>query len=154
LHKQILPFFGIVPTLKRMMMTPAEGLASDLMAAGFPRRPLTREQFDRNKLIKDIVSDYRAGGDKRQGALTALREGKAKGMLDARAERTMITRLGLTPMQYQIQHLGPEDAMRVWRVADPQERAQIKAQVVGRVQNSKTLERSKREAFAKELMGH
>lgn len=134
----VLPFFGVVPAKRVLTMTPAEALASDIMAASMPVGSRTREQFERSKLIKQLAQEIkqdRAAGE------AHTREAAQSGAIrvDDISSR-IIPRLTLTPMQYQIRVMKPEDAMRVWDLANPSERAELRDQVLLKLARSKTLD--------------
>lgn len=150
LQKQILPFFGITPAPSRMTMTPAQELASELMAAAMPSAPRTQEQFDKSKLVKDAVRAIKTGSREKTKAFT---EAIASGKINADAMTVLIDRLKYSPLQFQVHHLNADDAMRVWRVANAQEREQLEPIIAMKVLNSKTVPVERKGAYLRELTG-
>jgi hypothetical protein len=147
--KQVAPFFGITPAPSRMTMTPAQELASEITAAAMPKAPRTQEQYDRSKLVKQVVRDIKAGDFQR--ATTGLEGGLDKGILNENAAVTIIDRLQYTPLQFQVHNMTAEAAMRVWRVANPDERTTLAEILAHKIENSKTLPDEKKDAFGVEL---
>jgi hypothetical protein len=148
MQKQVLPFFGITPAPSRMTMTPAQELASDLMASGMGDEPLTQEQFDKSKMIRDAVRAIKTGkGD----GTKVLGEAIASGKLNPDATSALIDRLKYTPLQFQVFHLGTADAMKVWRVADPNEQAELQPLLVTKILNSKVVKPEDKAKYLGEL---
>lgn len=138
----VLPFFGIVPAKKALTMTPAETLASDIVRASLPVGARTQEQADHSEMLRTIVRDMKSGIP---GAVDAskLRPGD---------EQTIIGRLQYSPLQYQVHKMPPADAMRVWRLANAQERQMLQQQIALKLAQSKTLEPELRAAMLRELL--
>lgn len=150
--KQIAPFFGVTPAPARMSMTPAQELAAEITAAAMPTEPRTREAYERAQTIKDVVKSIKAGNQ--PAAVEALRGGLQSGILNESAAQVLVDRLQYNPLQFQVHHMTPEAAMRVWRVAGPDERAQISAIVTAKVVNSKTLPAAQALKYLGELKQH
>ena len=120
LHKQLMPFFGFTPVPKRLSYSPAQELAAEIMANAMPSGPRTREQYDRSKLIAEMAAKIKVGGDidvPINPAWSAL----------------LIDRLEYTPLQHQVHHFSAAAAMRVWRVANEQERASLRAIITAKL---------------------
>ena len=146
--KQVAPFFGVTPVPARMTMTPAQELAAEITAAAMPSEPRTRESYDRSQLIKQIVRDIKGA---RTNAVAELRGGLDKGILNEAAATTLIDRLQYSPLQFQVHNMTPPAAMRVWRVANPQERAQLQPMIQAKVANSVSLSLADKMAYLREL---
>ena len=136
--KQIAPFFGITPVPSRITMTPAQELAAEITAAAMPKEPRTQEQFEKSKTIKDVVKAIKAGNQPQ--AVDMLRGGLQKGILNEQAAQTILERLQYNPLQFQVHNMTAVAAMRVWRVASPDEQTQLKPIIAAKVINSKTLD--------------
>lgn len=140
----VLPFFGIVPAKKALTMTPAETLASDIIRSSLPAGSRTQEQADHSQLLKTIARDMR-------NVPGAKLDPSVVGQLKAGDEARLVSMLTLKPLQYQIQKMSAEDAVRVWRLANAQERELLQQQVALKLANSKTLDPVKRSALLKEV---
>lgn len=152
LWKQVIPFFGVVPTSKSVTMSPAEAMAAEAMADRMPKGSRTREQFDRSKLVKEIVADIKSADPaRRERAMGKYRDGLASGSLNAETAATMMQRFKYTPLQFQVTNMDSEGAMRVWRVASPDERQQIAQIVAAKVTGSKTVPPDVKLKWAREL---
>jgi len=147
--KQVAPCFGITPVPLRMSMSPAQELASEIIAASMPAEPRTQSSYDRTQLIKQAVKDIKAGYSGQE--VGARNPGIDKAVLNAAAAQTMIERLQYTPLQFQVHNLTPEAAMRVWRVATPAEQADLKGIIESKVANSKALTEPEKVAYLNEL---
>jgi hypothetical protein len=147
-RKQVLPFFGITPVSTRMTMTPAQELASDLMASGMGDAPLTKEQFDKSKMIRDAVKQMKTGAG---NGLGTFNDAIATGKLNPDAMQALMERMKYNPLQFQVFHLGARDAIKVWRVASPQERTQLQPILVSKVANAKALTLTEKQGLLNEL---
>lgn len=147
-QKQVLPFFGITPVPARLTMTPAQELASDLMGKGMGDEPLTQEQFDKGKMIRDIAKKIKAAPSDRGQILQDARE---TGKLNPAAMESLMDRMKYTPLQFQVFHLNANDGMRVWRVANPAEREALHRMLAAKLLNSKTLSVDQKKGFLSEM---
>jgi hypothetical protein len=59
--------------------------------------------------------------------------------------------LTLTPLQYQISRMRPEEAMRVWRLANEKERESLQQQIALKVARSNVVAPDKKSAYLREL---
>ena len=149
LHKQIMPFFGIVPAPQRNVMSPTENYFAEQMAAQMPSGAMPRERFDRAKLLREIVRDIKAG--RQPEALVKFQDGLSRGLLNAASMETMIGRLKYSPLQFQASHLDSETGMRGWRMASPVEREQLLPVVASKIVNSKSVPVEQKQAWLSEL---
>jgi hypothetical protein len=149
LRKEILPFFGITPVPSRMTMTPAQELAAEITGANLPGAPRTQEQFQRSKLVTEIVQEFRNGQN--TAGRTAMAQGFQTGQLNARTVQTIIDKLKYTPLQFQVSHMDVPAAMRVWRVATPAERVKLTPMVELKIAGSKTLAPDEMKEYMSEL---
>jgi len=149
LNREILPFFGVTPVPGRMTMTPAQELASEITAANLPASPRTQEQFDKSKLVREIIQDFRNGQN--TAGRTALAQGFETGRLNVNTVHTILDRLKYTPLQFQVHHMDVPAAMRVWRVARPDERTQLTPMIETKLVTSKTLTAAQIQQYTAEL---
>jgi hypothetical protein len=147
--KQIAPFFGVTPAPERMTMTPAQEMAAEITAAAMPQEPRTQEQLEKSQTISQAVKAIKAGNLTQGKEL--LRGGLQSGILNDAAAQTLVDRLQYNHLQFQVNFMTAPAAMRVWRVAGPDERTQLKPIVAAKVINSKTLEPAQQAAFLQEL---
>ena len=148
-RKSIAPFFGVTPVPGRITMTPAQERAANIMVKAMPEEPRTQEQYDKSKLIKDIAKQIKTG--KPEAARDALRGGLQAGTINEAAMQTLIDRLKYNPLQFQVHHMTPAAAMQVWRLANADERAQIKPIIAAIVANSKSLDQKLAIGYLQEL---
>lgn len=149
LQQEILPFFGVTPVPSRITMTPAQELAAEITGANMPSAPRTREQFDRAKLVKEIVQDFRAGQN--ASGRSALAKGFQTGSLNLNSVQTMMDKLKYTPLQFQVHHMEVPAAMRVWRIANATERTQIHPMLAAKITTSQTLTPDEIKQYTEEL---
>ena len=123
LMQQVLPFFGFVPAKAALTMSPAQALAAELMGNMLPRGARTQEAANHAKLVAELVRDMKAQDPKWSDNIGGI--GLHDGQLTPRDLGTALTRLPLTPMQFQVKKLSAEDAMKVWDLASDPERAQL-----------------------------
>jgi hypothetical protein len=72
-------------------------------------------------------------------------------MLNEPAVRTMIERLRYDPLQFQVHHMSAEAAMRVWRVANEQERRRLLPIVAVKLTRLAKTDAAKARLLAEEL---
>jgi hypothetical protein len=137
LWKQVFPFFGVTPAPARMTMTPAQELSAEITSASMSGAPRTKEQYDKSKLIKDIVTDFKRGQP--DSARAKMAQGFQSHQLNENSVHQIIDRQIYNPLQFQVLHMDVPTAMRVWRVANPEERAKLQPMILQKVWNSKTL---------------
>jgi hypothetical protein len=144
----VLPFIGVVPAKKALLMSPAETLAADITRDSMDVGGRTREQFNHSQVLKSIVQDIRRNGE--QGLV--LPKSVAAGQVRPDDVTTITSMLNTTPLQYQVGRMSPENAMRVWRLANAAERQQLGDRVAAKVANSKVLDPAKQSAYLQELV--
>ena len=142
----VLPFFGIVPAKKALTMTPAENLAAEIARAGMPIGGRTTEAFEHGRLVRQLAQDMRRDPAAGAQAFTAN-----IGKLRPGDEKTVQSMLTMTPLQYQVHKMPASDAMRVWRVANPQEKALLGEQLQMKVANARSLDPERQSAYMLEL---
>lgn len=149
--KQVAPFFGLTPVPMRQTMTPAQELAAETFAASMPKEAMTQQQADRSKLVRDVVKQMKSGQS--AAGATELANGVKTGALNPDASALVMSRMLYNPLQFQVHHLEPEAAMRVWRVANEAERGQIRGLISVKVANSQSLTAGQKTGFLSELGG-
>jgi hypothetical protein len=137
LWKQVAPWFGFTPVPQRLTMTPAQELASELMAAAMPQQAMTRADFAKKKTLKDIVAMIKNGAS--ADAMPELAGAIQRGDLNAASLHVMLEKLRMTPLQFQVHMMTAEAALRVWQVANPDERAMLWPLLHSKLTNSKTM---------------
>lgn len=133
--KQIGPFFGITPVPQRLTMTPAQELASEIMAAG--AEVTTQAQFDRKQAIRDAVKQIQRGQPVE--GMKALAEGLDKQTLAPNSAEMLIKRLRYTPLQFQVSAMTPDAALRVWGVANDQEKQALRGILLAKIAKARSL---------------
>jgi hypothetical protein len=136
-----LPFFGFVPAKSSLTMTPAQNRAAELMRNQLPAGARTQEQAEHAGLMKQLVQDLKAGGH--IPSLAELHTGDLKALQK---------RVGTTPFKYQLTKLGLDDAMKVWDLANTEERAQIRELIINKVGRSKAVPLDRKQQYLKVLL--
>jgi hypothetical protein len=147
LAQLVLPFIGVVPAKKALLMSPAETLAADITRNSTAIGGRTRAQFDHSQMLKTIVQDIRRNGT----GSAALSQAVSAGQLRSTDAQNLASMLNTTPLEYQVGKMSPEDAMRVWRLASDAERQVLQSRIAQRLANSKVIEEEKRSAYLQEL---
>jgi len=149
--KQVAPFFGVTPVPQRLTMTPAQELASEIMSATMPSAPRTKEQFDRSKLLKEIIAGIKSGGDAPEW-VASLAGGLDAQLLAPNTVEIMLQRLKYNPLQFQVSHFTPEAAMRVWVLANAQEQEDLAPIIAAKIARAKTLWTPEKAALLEKMM--
>jgi hypothetical protein len=148
----VLPYFGITPVPTRLTMTPAQELAAELMAEQMPAAGKTREQFDKARLIRDLVADFKSkDAEKIAGARDQFYDGVRRGMLTPDSVRVILDKMVFTPLQFQAHMMDVGSAMRVWRVANDQEKPALRAIIEMKVLGSRVVPQEEKVKFLREL---
>jgi hypothetical protein len=135
--QQVLPYFGFVPAKRELTMTAAQLRASELMQDTMPRGARTAEQAEHSKFISTLMRDMKEQDPEWQANLQA---GLASGKIRPDELNRLFNSLPLTPFQYQVKKLSAEDGMKVWDLAKPDERDQIRTILIQKIWQSKTLQ--------------
>jgi hypothetical protein len=145
----LLPFIGIVPARKALLMTPAQTLSADLYQDTFPVGARSRSDAEHAALLRDIVKDLQA----HPGNSQVLAQAQAAGQMrpsDQNRLQQMMT--GQAPLVYQAGKLSPENAMRVWRLATAAERQQLVPILAKRLSQTRSLDPALQTKLIAELM--
>ena len=145
----LLPFFGIVPARQMMQMTPAQVLAQDLFVAKLPRGAMDRDKFNAAQAVKKVVSELRTNDP---GAAKDMSDAIGKGEIDPGKLTAVIMKSQLSPFQFQIKSMSAQDAMKVWDLASPAEREQLRGLIALKLANSKTVTPEQRIQYYRMIM--
>jgi hypothetical protein len=112
-------FIGIVPAPARINKTPAENLISDIMKAKMPPSR-TQASADKSEMKRNILHAMRTGdiGNANDQLQTAITSGK----LSAREIRDIHKMAGRQPIVLAFEKITPEEALKVWDKANPDEK--------------------------------
>jgi hypothetical protein len=132
----LLPFLGFVPAKAVLTMTPAQLRAAELMRDMMPQGARTKEQAERSQLVGQLMRELKEMNPDWDKHIQAALDNQK--LLPADRKRIMRSQ-GLTPMQYQVIKLDVTAAMRVWDLANAQEREQLLPIIRKKVHTSKQL---------------
>jgi len=112
-------FIGIVPAPARVNKTPAENLISDIMKAKMPPTR-TQEAADKATMKNNILHAMRTGdiGNANDQLQTAITSGK----LSSKEIRDIHKMAGRQPIVLAFEKITPEEALKVWDKANPDEK--------------------------------
>lgn len=147
--KLVAPFFGFTPVSMRQTMTPAQELAAETMAASLPSAPLTKAQFEKHQLMKDILRQIKENPG---AGARALADGIARGEINPDKATQLVEHLKYNPLQFQVHHMTAEAAMRVWRIANSQEKEQLRGIMAVKVLGAQTLSTQQKQAYLREIV--
>ena len=142
----VLPFFGFVPSKTVLTMTPAQNRAVELFRASLPVGSRTQEQAAHSKLISQLIRDARENDP------TSLSRALGNGSLQPNDSKRILSGLRTTPFQYQVSKLGLADAMKVWDLANDQERDQARLIVLKKFGTSKTVSQDEKLTYWRAFM--
>jgi hypothetical protein len=117
-------FVGLTPAPSTINMTAAEQLASEIAREKVPVGARTHEQVEKSRLKHDLARKFAAGDtDAIPTALQAdqISKDDAKAILKESQQK---------PLQVQVARLDAKQALQVWMVATPEERASIRVQLL------------------------
>lgn len=145
--KLVLPFVGITPAAAYIDKSPAELKAEDLYRDTLPAGARTSEEMAKsnsrgllmNKLRKVDPIDGKTPEDRldrsrKMGDL--LRMAIADKTIQPKDVNTMIRDMRFTPLQRQFHRLGYEAAVKVWELATPAQKQEIKPMFTLKMQNA------------------
>lgn len=117
------PFVGITPARKEINRSPAQQLAKDLSwGHGGGGDAMTEEQYDMTRYRRNL----RVQIQNNKNVDKQIEEGLKTGKLTARQAKDLEETKLYTPLQKSVQRLGVKDFMKVYEVATPAEREQIR----------------------------
>lgn len=147
--KLVAPFFGFTPVPARQTMTPAQELAAETMAASLPSAPMTNAQFEQHQLMKDILRQIKENPG---AGSRALADGIARGEINPDKATQLVEHLKYNPLQFQVHHMTAEAAMRVWRIANDQEKEQLRGIMAVKVLGAHALSPQQKRVMLKEIV--
>ena len=96
---------------------------------------MTKEEFDKIQLKRTLARGVADNG----GATKELRDAVVSKQITPQEARNIIASPKQSSIQHGINHLGIDDAMKVWEAADDGEKEQIRPIIYKKIANSKTL---------------
>ena len=119
---------GVMPAPAYMSQTPALRKAIELGAGKIPAGGRSKEDYDRNQLLKGYVKDYieaEQKGKPTEDVLTKLAADVESGKLKRQDVMSFKKRIRGEPLEDNVVRLSMKEAMAVYRVANQEERAKI-----------------------------
>jgi len=144
-----LPFFGFVTAKKAITMSPAETKAAEIMQDMMPQGSRTRAQFEHSQMVKQLITDIRR--DPALGSQNLALAQSTNGVSASDMSR-IESSLTLTPLQYQVHKMNLDNAMKIWDLANSDERNQLKYQIAEKISNSKTIDSSTKTLYLKAVL--
>lgn len=148
LLKIALPFIGIVPAKRELTMTPAEAKSAEIIQNSFEVGGRTKEQFERSQLAKQIIREM---GQNPMAGQEHLVQAMSGGQISPDRARAIASAATLTPLQWQVKKMTADDAMRVWDLANADERAQIGTLIYFKIVNAKSIDLPKKQHYMQQL---
>lgn len=152
LSEQALTMVGFVPAPADIKKTPAERLATEIMAENLPKRSNTREERERQDRRRELERKIRVQDNWESYAQQALDEG-------ALSENDIVyamDRASGLPLDRSFQRMRLADAVKVYRVATSEEKRRLKqlfAEKVDRnVDQIEALPAAQRKKLAQQIM--
>ena len=152
ISEQIGTAVGFIPAPADIKKTSAERLATDIMAERLPKRSSTREEKEHQVRMRELERRIRTQDDWRPVAQQALDEGalSESDILHA------VDRASGLPLDRTFDRMTLEDAMRVYRVANNEEKGRLKAIFASKVERNAdriaALPAEKRKRLANEIL--
>jgi hypothetical protein len=146
----------------------AEGLRAYTGFMGYTKAPYYVSHSHAEQLAAKLLRDQLpVGGRTAEQAQKALKEHQAvlairrgemtiddaidQGLIDDRQARLVEKQVEGNHVAYQLRTMNPEDSMKVWRVATPQEREVIHDEIEQKLYNNRTLDEDRKEQLLDEL---
>lgn len=126
--RQALSFLGLNPAPREITRTKAETLALELGQRG-PETPLTAEQYDRRQQSRQLLQQLRNGSIAPRDVFSAVKAGK----ITQRDARRILENKNRPPLVSMFQRLTLEDALKVWNVATPTEKLQLRQALLAKL---------------------
>jgi hypothetical protein len=128
-ERQAEQFFGITDAPRDLTATPAQRLAAEIAQDQIPAGARTAEQQAAREAERNIARLARSGGDPGP----AIRDARARGVLSARQVSETLRYAHDAPIYRETVHLPLEDVLRVWKVANPEERRVLRPLILRRI---------------------
>jgi len=134
-------FLGYTKAPYYVSHTQAERLADELIRNQLPIGSRTREQYNRTIQEKQVVQAVK------HGTMT-LDRALAQGMITEQRYRDLYRQVQTTTLQHQVSHINDVNSlMKVWQIATPSEKAEIKDIMEKKLFDSKTLDSDVRQRY-------
>jgi hypothetical protein len=147
--EKISTYFGVTPATRRITETDAERTAQDLAGSQMPAAARTQQESDRSELKRSLTKKVAASGQ--AAAAPEIQQATRSGLLKPSDAKAIIQNAGKAPLQRTLKNLPAEDAMKVYRVATPEEKASIYATVYAKIHRSTNLGDEDKRRFLEEL---
>ena len=138
---KVMPFFGLVPAPSALNESKAERLARELQKERLPRGARSQEQADRSKLKRELGRSIARG----EGIGAAAKAAVVSGELTTRDALTAAKAGKQSSLQRSFNGLPIDDALKVWAVADEDERQQLRPMLGRKILGLKLKPRAERE---------
>jgi len=138
--KQTTGFFGFTKAPFYIEQSKAQILAYDLQSQHMPEEARSKEDYARYSLTKQHVAEFKKAvkeGDMagRQKVFEAINADVRSGRLHMDNVDKFIRKVGGEPLEQTVQALPLPDAMKVWKVATPEEKMRLAGIFVTKVIN-------------------
>lgn len=133
----VLPFFGIVPAKKALSMTAAESKAADIIHDLMPVGTRTQSEADKSKVIAKLTRTLQ---EDRQLGAQQIRAAARAGVINANDVDRAIGASLMTPLGYQVQRMPVESALKVWDLANDEERSRLADVLLVKIANAQNLD--------------
>lgn len=123
----IAPFFGLMPAPKSMVATEAEQKMDEYGAASRTIGARTKEAAERSDLKRKITREFIAGNQQKGNEYLnqAIKDGK----LSHRDITDITGHIGLPALNAQFRRLKVDQALKVWELATPEEKAKLSSEL-------------------------
>jgi hypothetical protein len=122
-------FFTAMGLQMNNYRTPLERQAAKMRIANIPDKPQDEDkQAESRRIVQEVMKLRKAGA---VGADTSSWPDEAQKELGAgkwteSESETIVKRAGMTALQYDVDHLGMDDALEIWKRADAGEKEEMK----------------------------
>lgn len=147
--KQALPFIGVMPAPASINKTAAEQKAQDLAGAQIPSGARTKEQAARTDAKRSLAKKIALSGP--AGASPEVEQAIQGGTLQPKDVKDLVENAGKPQLERSLKSLPAEDAVKVYRLANDDEKARIYSTVYGKIERSSNLSEDAKAAYVKEL---
>lgn len=128
--------------------SPAADMAHKMELDSLPAS-VTKEKLEHSYKVKQLQKEYT------EGTLSPMDLGKMvedDKITDADEKRIMGKQSGYDELQRNLTHRSAEEAMKIWAIATPKERAEVRNELLTKIERSRTITPKQRDKFKEELM--
>ena len=136
--------FGV----KTNVQTPAEALASRLLAKSMGTAAPDEDTLERATMRRTYEQRLR---DKEITPADVAKD-RASGKLNAHDQEIILRNAARTPLQNAMRNLGPEEALKVWNKATPEEQQQIRTLFAGKLSSMGKVPPERREQVRQQIL--